>query len=131
MLTHIAHSVLAKMLRRFSGIFARSWENLKVRQEVVFTIKRVIPRRVSCVENLRQLTFTGQRINSQWEGAPKDIGIPLLTFRGGSRNFPTGGLTLPTRGLKYGFQAMVNAKSLQQNSFSPSDGGLACSNRGI
>ena len=33
------------------------------------------------------------------------------------------GLTLPTRGLKYGFQGIVNAKNLPQNSFSPSDGG--------
>ena len=43
--------------------------------------------------------------------------------RGGARNFPTGVLTLPTRGLKYGFQGIVNAKNLRQNSFSPSDGG--------
>ena len=40
--------------------------------------------------------------------------------RGGARNFPTGGLTLPTRGLKYGFQGNVNAESFRQNSFSPS-----------
>ena len=27
---------------------------------------------------------------------------------GDARNFPTGGLTLPTRGLKYGFQGIVS-----------------------
>ena len=43
--------------------------------------------------------------------------------RGGTRTFPTGGLTLPTRGTKYGFQGTVNAKNLRQTSFSPSDGG--------
>ena len=36
--------------------------------------------------------------------------------RGGARNFPTEGMTLPTRELKYGFQATINV-----------DGGLACS----
>ena len=45
------------------------------------------------------------------------------TGRGGARNFQTGGLTLPTRGLKYSFQGIVNAKNLRQDSFSPSDGG--------
>ena len=30
--------------------------------------------------------------------------------RGGTWNFLTGGLTLPMRGLKYGFQGIVNAK---------------------
>ena len=54
-----------------------------------------------------------------------------LYYRGGARNFPTGGLTRPTRGLKYGFQGIVNAKNLRQNSFSPSYGGLPCSNRGL
>ena len=34
--------------------------------------------------------------------------------RGGARNFPTGGLNLPTRGLKYGFQGIVIPKYLQQ-----------------
>ena len=50
--------------------------------------------------------------------------------RGGARNFPTGGLTLPTMGLKYGFQGVVNAKNFRQNSFPLSDGGSACSDRG-
>ena len=31
--------------------------------------------------------------------------------RGGTRNFLTGGLTLSARGLKYGFQGIVNAKN--------------------
>ena len=50
---------------------------------------------------------------------------------GGARNFPTGRLTLPTRGLIYGFQGIVNAKNLRHNSSSPSDGGLACFDRGL
>ena len=50
--------------------------------------------------------------------------------RGGAKSFPTGGLTLPTRGLKYGFQGTINAKNLRKNRFSPSHGGLACSNGG-
>ena len=36
----------------------------------------------------------------------KSIHISLL--RGGARNFPMGGLTLPTRGLKYGFQSTIH-----------------------
>ena len=40
------------------------------------------------------------------------------------------GLTLPTRGLKYGFQGTLNAKNLQKNRFSSSEGGLACSDGG-
>ena len=59
------------------------------------------------------------------------LNFPDIGGRGGARNFPTGGLTLPTKGLKYGFQGIVNAKNLRQNSFSPSDGGLACSDRGL
>ena len=35
------------------------------------------------------------------------------------------------RGLKYGFQGTTNAKNLRQNGFSPSDGGLACSDWGL
>ena len=31
----------------------------------------------------------------------------VLVFRGGTRIFPTGGLTLPMRGLKYGFQGAL------------------------
>ena len=31
--------------------------------------------------------------------------------------FRQGGLTLPMRGLKYGFQGIVNAKNFRQNSF--------------
>ena len=33
-----------------------------------------------------------------------------LSHWGGVRNFLTGGLNLPTRGLKYGFPGIVNAK---------------------
>ena len=46
-----------------------------------------------------------------------------LSIRSGARNFPTGGLTLPTRGLNYGFQSIVNAKNLGHTSFSPSFSG--------
>ena len=45
-------------------------------------------------------------------------------------NFPTGGLTLPTRGLKNGFQGIVNANNFRQNSFSPSDGGASMFRQG-
>ena len=55
--------------------------------------------------------------------------LRLDLTQGGARDFPTGGLTLPTRGLKYGFQGIVNAKNLRQNSCPPSDRGLACSDR--
>ena len=34
------------------------------------------------------------------------------------------------RGLKYGFQGVVNAKNVRENSFLLSDEGLACSDRG-
>ena len=54
----------------------------------------------------------------------------LYVARGGDRNFPTRRLTLPTRRLKYGFQGIVSAKNLRQTSSSPSDGGLACSDKG-
>ena len=43
-----------------------------------------------------------------------DNRVLFLLSRGGARNFPTGGLNLPTRGLKYGFQGILNAKSLRQ-----------------
>ena len=55
----------------------------------------------------------------------------LNTFRGVARNFPTEGLTLPTRGLKYGFQGTINAKNLRKIRVSPSDGGLACYDGGL
>ena len=37
-----------------------------------------------------------------------DACVFYLLIRGGAWNFPTGGLTLPTRGLKCGFQGIVN-----------------------
>ena len=43
--------------------------------------------------------------------------------RGGARNFPTGGLTLPTMGLKYGFQSTINAKNLRKIAFHFPTGG--------
>ena len=50
-------------------------------------------------------------------------GLRFVQHRGSPRNFPKGGLTLPTRRLEYGFQGIVNAKNLRQTNFSPSDGG--------
>ena len=44
-------------------------------------------------------------------------------YQGWRQEFFDGGLTLPTRGLKYGFQGNINTKNLQNNRFSPSDGG--------
>ena len=51
--------------------------------------------------------------------------------QGWRQEFSDGGLTLPTRGLKCGFQGTINDKSLRKNRFSPSDGGLACSDGGL
>ena len=61
---------------------------------------------------------------------------PTLTDRlsytqGWRQEFSDGELTLPTRGLKYGFQGTINAKNLRKNRVSPSDGGLAGSDRGL
>ena len=47
------------------------------------------------------------------------------------QEFSDGGLTLPTRGLKYGFHGTINAKNLGKNCFSHSDGLLACSDGGL
>ena len=70
---------------------------------------------------IKQLIDT-ETVKIVYKEAPK--------YRGGARNFPTEGLTPPTRGLKYGFQGTINAKNLQKNRLSPSDGGLTCSNGG-
>ena len=43
--------------------------------------------------------------------------------QGWRQEFSDGGLTLPMRGLKYGFQGTINAKNLRKNRFLPSDGG--------
>ena len=53
-----------------------------------------------------------------------------VSNQGWRHEFSVGGMTLPTRGLKYGFQGTINAKNLRKNRFSPSDGGLACSDEG-
>ena len=37
--------------------------------------------------------------------------------RGGIKNCPTGGLTLPTWGLKYSFQGTINAKNVRKCGF--------------
>ena len=56
--------------------------------------------------------------------------ISQTFYQGWRQELSDGGLTLPTRGLKYGFQGTINAKNLPKNRFSPSDGGLAFSNEG-
>ena len=50
-------------------------------------------------------------------------GFLLFLNRGGARNFPTEGLALPTTGLKYGLQGVVNAKKLRQIVFYLPTGG--------
>ena len=56
--------------------------------------------------------------------SPSDI-------QGWRQEFSDGGLSRPTKGLKYGFQGTINAKNLQKNRFPPSDGELACSDGGL
>ena len=51
-------------------------------------------------------------------------------MQGWRQEFSDGGLTLPTRGLKYGFQVTMTAKNLRQNRFSPSDGEVSILRRG-
>ena len=46
-----------------------------------------------------------------------------LHIRGDARNFPTGGLILPTRELKHGFQGTINAKTLRKVAFQLPKGG--------
>ena len=55
---------------------------------------------------------------------------PYSHNQGWRQEFSDGGLTLPTRGQKYGFQDTINAKNLRKNCASPSDGGLACADGG-
>ena len=43
--------------------------------------------------------------------------------QGWHQEFSHRGLTLPTRGQKYGFQCTIHAKNLRKNRFSSSDGG--------
>ena len=38
-----------------------------------------------------------------WQSYAQNTNLHLFVSRGGARNFPTGGLNLPTRGLIYGF----------------------------
>ena len=55
----------------------------------------------------------------------------MINGQGWRQEFSYGGLTLPTRGLKYGFQSTINAKYLRKNRFSPSDGGTSMLRRGL
>ena len=41
------------------------------------------------------------------------------------------GLTLPTKGLKYGFQGTINAKNIRKITFHLLTGRLACSDQGL
>ena len=52
-----------------------------------------------------------------------DFQARLHLWQGWRPEFPTGGLTLPTRGLKYGFNGTKNATNLRKNRCSPSDEG--------
>ena len=54
----------------------------------------------------------------------------IIFKQGWRQEFSDGGLTLLTRGLKYGFQGTIDAKNLRKYRFSPSDGGLACPDGG-
>ena len=48
--------------------------------------------------------------------------VEVLYLKQGCRQeFSDGGLTLPTRGLKYDFQVTINAKNLRNNRFSLSN----------
>ena len=60
----------------------------------------------------------------------KDL-MKLFIMLGWRQEFSDGGLTLPTRGLKYGFQGTINTKNLRKNPLSPSDEGQACSDGGL
>ena len=55
----------------------------------------------------------------------------LAMTRSGSKNIPTGKLTRPTRGLKYGAQGTINARNHQKIAFHLPTGGLASSDGGL
>ena len=61
----------------------------------------------------------------------KKITQIITSLQGWRQEFSDGGLTLPTRGLKYGFYGTINAKNLRKNHVLPFDGGLACSDGGL
>ena len=54
-----------------------------------------------------------------------------LQIQGWRHEFSDGGRTLPTSGLKYGFQGTINAKTLRKNRITPSDRELVCSYGGL
>ena len=51
--------------------------------------------------------------------------MSLNIFCEGLWNFPTGGLALPTRGLKYGFSGTMNAQNLRKIAFYLPTGAIA------
>ena len=56
--------------------------------------------------------------------------VKLNLHQGWRQVFSDRGAESSDEGAKVRLSGSVNAKNLRQNSFSPSDGGLACSNRG-
>ena len=70
--------------------------------------------------------YPRKRTKTNKGGSSKSVrtSVQFSQRRGGARNFPSEGLTLPTRVLKYGFLGTINAKNLRKNRVSPSDGGL-------
>ena len=54
-----------------------------------------------------------------------------IIIRVGKGNFRQGGLTLPTRGLTYGFQGTINAQNLRKIVFHLFTGELACADGGL
>ena len=49
---------------------------------------------------------------------------------GGTRSFPSGEVTRPTRVLKYSYWGRINAKNIQKNTFHLPIGELACFKEG-
>ena len=78
---------------------------------------RIHFKRTSYLLRLCVLLIKGKD-SQQGCGGKEGVGIAP---RGGARNFRRG-LTLPTRGLKYGFLGTISTEILRKSSFSPSDG---------
>ena len=88
-------------------------------------LERYIILNIFCIANkeVTSLIFLGcQRV-------PCEI-FSLRPLQWWRQEFSDGGLTLPTRGIKYNLQGAINAKNVRKNRVSPSDGGLGCSNEG-
>ena len=79
-----------------------------------------------CTPLHRSVLYSAQKSFLNFVLIYKNI-LKATALRGGARNFPTGGLTLPMRGLKYGFQGTINAEKLRKIAFYLPTQGLACS----